>query len=284
MLKARHTYLSFTQVYNILRDDPEHKEALVVGGQIAQQMGEPLLARSLFARALKASPRDADVLSRYLEHLNSMGSFAEVTMLIGRVKGSVTPSAQLHFLEAYALEKLQEIEPAISQYRNALSLNPKHRKSLFYYGQLLLNLGDRAEALLRLRYLCQIFPKREEHWLLYGHALRITGSKKQALKCYHKALKRRSDYCPAHFAIAENLSADHPSRAERAYRRSLNGVEPVPIAYRKLADIAFKRGDTQSGYRALLTYSQLHASTEEKRELKKTLDRLEPQTAHFDRL
>lgn len=84
-------------------------------------------------------------------------------------------SADLYNLLGFSLRKLGELNRAAAAYRRALSLDPDHRGTLEYQGQLFLMIGEPARALDNLRRLEVLCPQGCEERAELEKAIRAAG-------------------------------------------------------------------------------------------------------------
>jgi len=86
------------------------------------------------------------------------GKFREaIAMLTGVVEKTPT-DVEAHNMLGYSYRNLKDYPMAATHYRAALSLDPRHKGALNYYGELFLSTGDLTSAQEMLDRLAQVCP------------------------------------------------------------------------------------------------------------------------------
>ena len=88
--------------------------------------------------------RDADLAAGTAE--TKAGRYDEAIRLLQRVLASDADNADAHNMLGFAHRKRGDMSIARTHYRQALTLVPDHKGALTYYGEWLLQTGDRAGA------------------------------------------------------------------------------------------------------------------------------------------
>jgi len=106
-------------------DDAEaHYRAAEIGFARGKEAWED--TRRLYLRALALDPDNGDYRRRYGIRLFGMGELVEAQSQLERVVERDSGDAKAYFTIGRILEKAEEKEAALTQYRKALSLRPRH--------------------------------------------------------------------------------------------------------------------------------------------------------------
>ena len=172
----------------ILREAPEHPEALNHLGLLRHQRSDAVEALSLLRRAVAANPR----------------------------------SSTSHLHMGLALEQSADFEAALAAYREAARLEPRAVVALFNQGVVLLRLDRPIEAEECFRRVLSVTPGDAEAALNLGRSLAGQRRWEHALDAYERALAHRSDWVAALNGKGGALRrVGRHQEALAAYRRAL---------------------------------------------------------------
>ncbi len=148
----------------ILRESPDHVEALYLLGEAYHQLRRPGDAAGCFLRVVLLNPD-------HWEACNYLG-----VVLLAQGKG----------------------EEAVACYRRALRIRPNQAEALANLGEALMQQGKGEEALASLRRGLALQPNRAELHYALGKAYRNGGQAAEAAACLREAIRLRPDFPQAH--------------------------------------------------------------------------------------
>ena len=207
----------------ILRENPDHAEALHMLGVSEFQLGRHVEALELIRRAIALEPARFDFqgnLGLFLLNLGQTDAAIEALKKALAVKPDF-PQARHNLGDA--LRKAGKLEEAIEEYRIALTLRPDAAQTHNNLGDALLTTGQIDEAIACFRQALLLLPDSPEILFNLGTALARTASLDEAIAILRRALELR----PNEVDIQNNL-ANALAAAGRA-------SEAVPLLRRAVA-------------------------------------------------
>ncbi len=108
--------------------------------------GQHQRAIDLYLQALKLNPRHWAARANMVHALMAARQFLIAKAVLIELKGERPHEARLHNLLGKTLFELNEIEPAIASFQEAVSLNPQDAESINWIGALRQSLGDDKAA------------------------------------------------------------------------------------------------------------------------------------------
>lgn len=255
---------AYLLLYPLLLSQPQHAELRSLAAELAFLEGDYLQACSHLTVALNQKPLDLAITHQYLWVLCLLKRFEDMIMYSQVYKLELYQHAETYFLEAYALEHLHRYPESILYYEKCLAINPSHRKGLFSYGQLALNVQKNEQAQDLLATLCTHYPNESEHWYLYAQALIRCHHYPKGIKAFHKALKLRHDYTWIHYDLAKvYMQSEQFAKAKKHYQLSLV-TQPIQYkSYYYLARLALKQDQIDQAISYLTCYLPYAKVTEE---------------------
>ena len=213
----------------VLSVQPDHPEALNLGGVAAFQSGRAKPGLKLVRAAVAAQPR-------YVDAHNNLGNMLKA-------------SGQLDGAEA--------------AYRAALEIEPGYVDAHYNLGIVLEARAkpDRAEAAYRRA--LELRPDFFAAWFNLGNALKTLGNLDEAMASYRRALELRPDQAEAHNNLGSTLrELERFDEAEAAYRRALEITPDFPDAHYNLGIVLQERkrlDEAWAAYEAALAIDPEHA-------------------------
>ena len=108
--------------------------------------GQHQRAIELYLQTLKLNPRHWAARANMVQALMAAKQYLVARAILIELKGERPQDARLHNLLGKTLFELNEIEPAIASFREAVALNPQDAESINWIGALKQSLGDNAAA------------------------------------------------------------------------------------------------------------------------------------------
>jgi tetratricopeptide (TPR) repeat protein len=154
----------------ILREDPEHPDALHLLGVAAHQSGRQEEAVASIRRAIE-----------------------------------LKPAAEFYVNLAAALGALARYGEAAESCRTALSIQPNVIGAHFNLGRALTERGELAQAAEHYRRELQLTPNRAEVHYNLGNVLYSVGQLDEAVRSFSRAVEIRPKYAAAHYNLGKAL-------------------------------------------------------------------------------
>ncbi len=199
----------------VLRDNPEHPDALLLLGVIAHQQRRDGDAVDLISKALKARPgfdKAHNNLGLAYKGLGETGKAIECY----EAALAITPDFALaHFNLGVALEDSGRLRESIESLSRAIALEPELAEAYYYLAKALKRQGRMEEAIENYRRALAINANFAEAHNNLGNILRRRGLIGEALSHYRDALAIKPDFAEAHSNILTCLNyEDVVSQAE----------------------------------------------------------------------
>ena len=120
------------------------------------------------------------------------------------------------------LERIGDMEGAISYYRGALRADPSYADGHLFLGLALAKIGRHKEAIDLLKKAVDLNPDQPTFRLLLGHAYARGGLYDEAVRSYRQALIIKPDYAIVHLYLGGVLEeAGQTSQAMEEYNKFL---------------------------------------------------------------
>ena len=212
-------------------------------------------ALSHFDRVVKQFPQSADAWGNRGEARLGLGQYEEA-LADFRHASDLVPEASLGCRrQAFVLVVLGRIDEAEHLYRQALERQPSDIDAHYELGQLLLDIGGRAEeALVHLERCTELAPDVALVWNSYSEALISLGHFESALTASRHAIEVAPDDVDASLNEADALHGlGREDEAKAGYQAAAERDPTNPRPSFGLATIAEAAGDNDD---ALRLYSQ----------------------------
>jgi predicted O-linked N-acetylglucosamine transferase (SPINDLY family) len=197
--RARHLY------EEVLRQTPDHFEALRLLGLATIQGGQAEKAIRLFRKALAIAPDSAVTNSDLGAALASIERYDEALARYDRALDLNPDHAETRYRRGNCLLALERFEEAVASYDMALALSPNDVETLQNRGTALSELGDLDAALGSFSRATQIAPHHPIAHYNVATALKELKRHDEAVARYSRAIALRPDYAEAHFGRANVL-------------------------------------------------------------------------------
>ena len=131
----------------VLKQQPQHVDALHLLGAIASQSGNPSLALELMEQAIAINPGFAELHINRAVALTELGRFGEALGACERALAQKPNSAEACCKRGLALHRLQRLDEALLSYDRALTLKPDYAEAWSNRADLLMRLCQPQQAL-----------------------------------------------------------------------------------------------------------------------------------------
>src|SRR3989475_3100186 len=131
--------------------------------------------------------------------------------------------AETHAAFGCELAEQRKLDAAVSEFREALRINPQYARAHYYLGAALFELDNGvAEAVVELREAIRLDPENAEAHNTLGLALLEQGSADEAMREYREALRIDPQYAEPHYNLGNALDDQgQPDAAIVEYREAL---------------------------------------------------------------
>jgi tetratricopeptide (TPR) repeat protein len=267
----------------ILREEPEHIDALHNLGVIAGRDGRNELSLKMMSRVIALRPnlpeahnslgnaiknmgRLDDAIAAYQRAIELRDGYPEAWANLGsarKSKGDIEGAIAAYrkavglrpdFADAFfnlgnALKEIGRVDEAIAAFQKALRLKPGNAEALNNLGNALTDREQLDEAIEAFGQAIAIKPDFAEFYNNLGNALRAKGETDRAVSAYEKAITLRPELADGHY----NLGGAMKDRAEMdaaiaKYRKAIE-LEPAYVrAHYNLALALLTVGNFREGW------------------------------------
>ena len=211
---------------DVLKVEPDHPEALNLGGVATFQLGNAKQGLKLLRAAIVARPDYVDAHNNLGNVLKALGNLGEAETAYRRAIEIDPAYVDAHYNLAIALEAMARPDKAEAAYRLALELRPDFFAAWFNLANTLKALGKLDEAIASYRQALELRPDHADAQNNLGSTLRELERFDQAEAAYRAALAISPEFADAHYNLAIVLhEVGKLDDAIAAYRAAL-AVEP----------------------------------------------------------
>lgn len=229
----------------ILKQNPEHVDALHLLGVIETQRKNLLPAIELFNRAIELDPKNAAIFSNRGTALKELKRLEEALASFNRALAIKPDYAEAFNNRGVVLKDLNRAAEALASFDRAIATRPDYAEALYNRGNVLTDLKRHDEALVSYARALVIRPDHAETLYNRGNALMQLKRPLEALASYDRALAVRPDYdealCNRGIALKDLKRLDE---AVASYDRAL-AIKP------DYAEALYNRGNALTVLRRL---------------------------------
>ncbi len=211
---------------SILKEQPQHLDALHLLGVIAHQVGKNEIAVNLIEKAININPNVPDFYNMCGEAYRALHK-NELAITRYEQALAINPDfAGVHNNLGNALKELGRVEDAITRYEQALAIQPDYAMAHNNLGVALKEQGRVEDAITRFEQALAIQPDYAEAHNNLGNALKELGRVEDAITRYEQALAIQPDYAGAHSNLGNALrELGRPEDAISRYEQAL-AIQP----------------------------------------------------------
>ena len=221
----------------VIAREPNNAEARHYLGALLASAGRLGDAKALMKRALELKPREFLYLENYIGVLVLAEDFAEALELSRKALERQPSNANVLYLQAASLQKLDRLEEARAAFAALLRLAPNHPAGRKGYAVTLCRIGEQEEALRIVEALIAEQPRFADAYLVRANIRAIRGEPGLAIADYERALALQPNAHETWHSLGLALKQlALPSRALAAFERAL-ALRPT------YADALIGRGD-----------------------------------------
>lgn len=203
---------------DVLRQDPNHADAMCRCGVLASQVGRIDVALQMIPKAIELRP---DIVEFQIDHGN-------VLSLAGRYQEAADVFRQAH-------EKFPGNKSVLNNYANALRDLGRGDEAMAIYEQ---SLAENPDDPLMLNNM--------------GNALEDQGKTDDAIACYVQAIDLAPDFAEAHHNLAAaQAKLDHVDEAIELYRKAVELRPNLAASWQNLGVLLMRAGRSEESLDAL---------------------------------
>ncbi len=238
---------------------PDHVDAHNNLGNMLKALGRLDEAETAYRRALEIEPDYADAHYNLGILLEALGRLDEAEAAYRRALEIKPDFAEAHFNLGNVLPALGKLDEAATAYRRALEISPDHAGAHNNLGNALKELGKFDEAEGAYRRALEIKPNHADAHYNLGIVLQELGKLDDAIAAYHSALDIKPDYVGVHVNLGIVLQElGKLDEAVAAFERAI-AIEPdYAQAHANLGDVLLERGDPRAAVEVCDAYLKAH--------------------------
>jgi tetratricopeptide (TPR) repeat protein len=212
-------------------------------------------AATVASTLLAAQPTDTSLLYLSYRLYSDLADKATLTLAL-----TVPDSAQMHLVMAHELARHGDEAPAISNYREAIRLDPKLPGAHFELGALLYNSLEenrRAQAEAEFKAALAANPNDEKSLLMLGMIAAKHEDTKAAQGYFSRALQLQPDDADANLEMAKLLiTMNQTEKAQQLLEHALQIDPSNPVAHYRLATLYRRQGKTEEANKEIAEYKK----------------------------
>jgi len=259
---------------SILKEQPQHPEALHLLGVLALQVGKSEIAVNLIENAIKINPDEPEFYNICGEAYRALHKY---DMAISRYEQAlaIKPDfAGAHNNLGNAFKELGRVEEAITHYEQAIAISPDFAMSHNNLGIALKDLGRPEDAITHYKQALVIMPNYAEAHSSLGNVLQELGRTEEAITHHKQALAIRPDYAEAHSNLGNALKElGRPEDAITHYRQAIAIKPDFAMAHYNLGIALDELGRQED---AIAHYEQALATKPDYAEAHRNLTKIKP--------
>ena len=234
-----HTSSALAIYQSILKNRPQHADALHYYGVIYYQNGNPLIALEWIEKALAVRPGYAEALSNQGITLHALQRYEEAVAAYRKSLQLRPAQASVLYNCGNALKELSRLEEALECFDAALRLQPDYADAHFNRAHVMKDLQRYHEALEGYGQVLRLLPHCVEALYHQGDTLQQLRQFDEALAVYEQALRHRPGDDDA-----RHHNRAHALHALKRYDEALAAFDAALIAHPDDAAVHNNRGNT----------------------------------------
>jgi protein O-GlcNAc transferase len=207
---------------DVLRQQPDHFDALHLLGLISLQTKNPKIAVELITRAIEVNANFAAAHNNLGAALLELKRPREALASCEKAIGLMPDYAEAYNNKGNALRDLNQPATAIASYDKAIDLRPSYAEAYYNRGNALLDLRRFADVLVNCDRAIELRPDLAEAYTNQGKALRSLKRPEEALASCDRAIALKPDDAEAHNCRGNALrDLSRPADALASYDRAI---------------------------------------------------------------
>lgn len=245
----------------ILRQEPEHPDALYFLGVLAHQTGQPTAALDLLSRVGKQNKRNAHYHLALGNIYRSLGRLEEAARALREALRIQPDFADAHSNLAIVLQLDGHLDKAYAAYQRALRLRPESVADLINLGNILQEWGRLDEAAQYYQSALELMPDNALANNNLGNVLLAQGLYKQASTSYARAIGCDPSLVEAYYNMGNALKAQREwGGATDCYHKALALRPAYAEVYNNLGNVLDAQGYASEAIKAYIQARTLQPS------------------------
>ena len=228
----------------IVREEPQHPDALHLLGVVAQQQGDLPVAVQLIEAAIQINPQAAHYHNNLGNTYRLQGNTIEAIASYRRAIALDPANIAIQHSLANLLAESGKFEEAASLYQRVLNLEPQLAEAHYNFGNLQKRLGNLPAAIACYRRAIELKADCPEFHFNLAVALHHGGFLRESAESYRQVVALRPDDAEAHYSLGAVLQElDELKLAAACYERALQLKPDYREAYSNLAVACVELGE-----------------------------------------
>ena len=205
----------------ILREKPNHPDALYLSGLIAHNAGQHEIAVELISKAISINPVGPFYYTLG-NVFHALGRLEEAAESFRQALRRTPDMVEAHLNLAITLRAQDKLDLAAKTFHKALALDPDLVEAHLNLGNILKAQGKLDAAIEGFRKVLKLKPDYAEAHNNIGNIFQDQGKLDEAIASYHQAISLKPDYAEAHNNLGSALQAQGKSdEAVESFRQAL---------------------------------------------------------------
>jgi len=249
----------------ILRNNPDHPDALHLLGTLYHQTGNHELAVEFIGRAIRVAPSNPFFHDNLGTVYQALGRLDDAAACYQKVLALEPSYAGAHFNLGNVLYRQEQQDAAATCYQKALALQPGYVDAHIGLGNAFKDLGKLDEAIACYQKALAFNPDYAEVHFNLGIVFQEQGKLDEAISCYRKVLAFKPDHAETYVSLANALRLrGNLDEATEYYRKILALTPDKAESHGNLGNILQEQKQFDSAiqyYRQALLLKSDHAET-----------------------
>ncbi|HIO73633.1 MAG TPA: tetratricopeptide repeat protein [Flavobacteriales bacterium] len=216
----------------ILRNSPQHADALHLLGVIAYQVGENNVATSLITQAIKIDSNQCVFFNSLGSVLQEQGRLRESIQAFNRALEIQPDYADVHYNKGNTLKEQGKLEEAVDAYQQAIRIQPNHPEAYNNLGNVLQERGRLEESIQAYHKAIEIQPNDPRVYSNLGNSLQTQGRIVDAVNSFRQSLIINPNFIEGHsnLIFAQDFHLDIGLQEQQIERQKWNQRFILPLA------------------------------------------------------
>jgi len=233
----------------ILKQQPNHVDALHVSGLIELQTNDPRRAVELIGKALALNPGNAAAHCNRGSALQALNDLEAALESYNQAIVNDPRFAEAYFNRGIVLHLLKRPDDAVASHSRAIALNSGFAAAYYQRGRVLQELNQLQAALASFDHAVAIDTKYAEAYLIRGNVQRQLGQWQAALASFDAAISIQPNFAEAHCNRGNILNElNQLEAAVASYDRAIAINDRYVEAYCNKAVAQLLAGDLDNGW------------------------------------
>lgn len=210
----------------ILKENPNHIDALHLQGVIAHQVGKNDMAVALISKAISINSSYPHFHNNLGNALKAQGKIEDAVKCFQEALRLKPDYPEAHNNMGNSLKEQGQLDKAIECYQKAIELKPDYAEAHNNIGNTLKEKGDRDGAIRHFQKAIQLKSNFAEAYHNIGNIFGDQGDLDAAVEHYKKALRLRPDFAEAHNNLGNVLKEQGKLEAAIEHYKTALQIKP----------------------------------------------------------